>query len=64
MRSYRLRKLVTLLTVLAVIALPEMGRANLASSRRLRNTPQPLAIWIDHQQIEQLVGKFPMSDGR
>jgi len=58
MRSCRLRKLVALATLLAVVLLPEMGRGNRAPSRRLHHhAPQPLAIWIDHQQIERLVGK-------
>jgi len=57
MRSCRFRKLLTLTTVLAVIVLPGMGRGGRASRRLHHHGPQPLAIWIDHEQIEQLVGK-------
>lgn len=55
MRSCRLRKLVTLATALAVVTLPDIGRGS-RSSRRPLHSPQPLAIWIDHEQIERLVG--------
>jgi len=55
MRSCRLRRLVTLATALTVLALPDMGRGS-RDSRRVHRGPQPLAIWIDKRQIEQLFG--------
>jgi len=53
-RWRRLRKVVTLVLAF-IVSLPDDGLTS-SSPRRLHHAPQPLAIWIDHQQIEQLVG--------
>jgi len=59
MRSYRLRRLVALATALCVATMPaESGRGGVGrrAARRPHHSPTPLAIWIDHQQIQRLVG--------